>query len=190
MLKYTDMQSHDEPQESPKLPKKSKCGQGKIPVKVAAKAKLAYIEGASLSEICRRYPQYSRDQFRWMRDREGWDRERSQFIQELESSNREALQTTKSMLLAGIIKTANQCARTLMNGGMQIESIKDLYKLCGLLGMIQMKDNLLKPDADMHRVFTPEQMSRLLDYVADRRGIPIRPETRADYQLEAAPTTS
>ena len=87
-----------------------------MPKTIAMRARTAYIGDASLSEIAREFPQPSRDQFKYLKETENWDKHKRLDEEELGQAVYETMQSDKLKLQQALHHLAEQAYQKVCEG--------------------------------------------------------------------------
>lgn len=101
----------------------------KIKADDATQAKSFYVQGQSLSQICQVFPQYTRAQWRRIKDRESWDQERKVYAEDLKKTAREKLNQSKEQFADSLSSLAEQLHKSVQAGEINFKSVADVEKL-------------------------------------------------------------
>lgn len=105
----------------------------KITKRDAVKAKLLYIDGKTISEICSIIPEYTRNQWNTKKRNERWDQDRNRYQNEFDEVMKYKLMTNKKLILDSILLLYEQLHDNIINQQIAIKSISDVEKMLKMI---------------------------------------------------------
>lgn len=106
----------------------------KIRTEHSIEAQGLFVGGYSLAEISEQFPQYSRNQWRTLKQNNNWDQEKERYEQELKLTASQRLKNSKEQFINSLNLLTRQCQDKVRKGKIRLDTMSDVEKLFQMVG--------------------------------------------------------